>query len=149
MDSGTPNFQEKIKLAREAVEKEEEPYKTEAFKIILTKLIELESFGNRKYEKEKVGRKKTRIKTQDGSANWYQSGSTTEKIMKLVDSGFFVTNHTLTDIIKKLKSYDYHFKQSDLTPSLRIIVRHGDLDKTKDLPDGTRSSRWTYVKPKE
>jgi len=149
MDSGTANLKEKIRLAREAVAKEEEPYKTEAFKIILTKLIELESSENKKPEKGKSISKKSIIKTKNDSDKWYQSGSTVEKILKLIDSGFFVENHTLADIIKKLKSYDYHFKQSELTLPLRTIVRHGDLVKTKDLPDGKRSKYWTYVKPKE
>jgi len=34
------NLKQKIKIAKEAVENESEPYKTEAFKIILNKLIE-------------------------------------------------------------------------------------------------------------
>jgi len=144
------NLKDKIDFAKESVKNESEPFKTEAFKIILTKLIDGGSSRKRATGKRKTRRKKIQTKRKEGgSANWYQLGSTTEKILKLVKSGFFEQNRTINDIIEKLKSYDYHFKQSDLTPSLRIIVRHGELNKTKDLPDRKKSMRWTYVKLKE
>ena len=95
----------------------------------------------------KTENKKTKKKApSQEEKNWYQKGSTIEKILKLVKSGFFDTNRTISDIISKLKEKDYHLSSSDLTLPLRKIVRKDILIKTKDLPDGTKSSRWTYVK---
>jgi hypothetical protein len=75
---------------------------------------------------------------------WYKTGSTTEKLVKLMDEGFFNENRTIKDIIIKLKSQDYHFEPKDLTMPLRSIVRKKLLKKTKELPDGTKSGKWTY-----
>lgn len=83
---------------------------------------------------------------QKSAKNWYRSGSTTEKIIALIDESFFDQNRTVGNIIEKLKSKDYHFKSSELTMSLRAIVRKGLLKKTKDLPDDTKSKQWTYIK---
>ena len=77
--------------------------------------------------------------------NWYKRGSTIEKIISLINKGFFSTNRTLTDIIKQLESLDYHFKSPDLTLPLRKIVRHNLLKRTKDLPNNQKSDVWTYV----
>ncbi|MEM3172917.1 MAG: hypothetical protein QXE82_05195 [Candidatus Nitrosotenuis sp.] len=100
------------------------------------------------YEGE-VDLKKQRTKPQKpdskGAKNWYRSGSTIEKIITLIEEEFFNQNRTVGDIIKKLKSKDYHFKSPELTLPLRNIVRRGLLEKTKDLPDGTKSKNWTYI----
>ena len=72
--------------------------------------------------------------------------STNDKIVELIDDGYFDTNRTLSDIIKEFKTHDYHFKSSALTLPLRRIVRNGYLKKTKDLPNGTKSKYWTYIK---
>lgn len=90
--------------------------------------------------------KKTKLKSKSIDSTWYKKGSTTEKIILLINEKFFVQNRTVGDIIEKLKSKDYHFKSSELTMSLRIIVRKELLKKTKDLPDGTKSKQWTYIK---
>lgn len=42
------DLKQKIKIAKEAVENESEPYKTEAFKVILNKLIESDSVSKEK-----------------------------------------------------------------------------------------------------
>lgn len=78
--------------------------------------------------------------------SWYNAGSTVEKILSLLDTGFFNSPRTIADIIEELKSKDFHFKASDLTLPLRKIVRKGVLDKTKKKTDGTVSSRWMYKK---
>jgi hypothetical protein len=78
--------------------------------------------------------------------HWYRSGSTTEKLIKLMEEGFFNENRTIKDIIIKLKSQDYHFEPKDLTMQLRSIVRKELLKKTKELPDGTKLKKWTYIK---
>ena len=75
---------------------------------------------------------------------WYKPGSRTEKIVRLIDEGFFDTNKTINDLLDEFKSSDYHYKPSDLTDSLRRIVRKRLLKKTKTLPDGMKSKQWTY-----
>ncbi|MDE1818704.1 MAG: hypothetical protein KGI19_08895 [Thaumarchaeota archaeon] len=90
--------------------------------------------------------KRTTIRSKSPDSKGYKKGSTTEKIIALIDEKFFDQNRTVGDIIEKLKSKDYHFKSSELTMSLRTIVRKELLKKTKDLPDGTKSKQWTYVK---
>lgn len=90
--------------------------------------------------------KSAKTKSKSTGSTWYKKGSTTEKIIALIDEKFFEQNRTVGDIIEKLKSKDYHFKSSELTMSLRIIVRKELLKKTKDLSDGTKSKQWTYVR---
>lgn len=77
---------------------------------------------------------------------WYKPGSTIEKIVILIEEGFFSKPKSLKDIISKLKTKDYHLEASDLTLPLRKIVRKGLFEKTKDMPDGTVSNKWLYVK---
>ena len=86
-------------------------------------------------------------KSKSSGSSWYKKGSTIEKIIILINEGFFNKNKTIGDIIEALKAKDYHLKQPDLTLPLRKIVRKGLLKRTKDLPDGTKSKLWTYVKP--
>lgn len=74
---------------------------------------------------------------------WYRKGSTTDKILSL--GSFFNQPKTVKDILDKLKEKDYHFKASDITMSLRYIVRNGSLRKTKTLSDGTKLKHWVYV----
>lgn len=137
------DLKSKIKIAREAVKNEEEPYKTEGFKVILANLLNQETILQKKSKKSRKAKRKKVTDKKDRS--WYQSGSTTGKIISLVNNGFFSKNRTINDIIEKLKSMDYHFKASELTMSMRAIVRHEILIKTKDLPDGKKSKLWTYI----
>jgi hypothetical protein len=90
--------------------------------------------------------KSLQIEPKSNQKQWYRSGSTIEKIINLIDEGFFNENRTIKDIIIKLKSLDYHFAPKDLTLPLRTLVRKGLLRKTKDLQNGVKSGRWTYVK---
>ena len=91
---------------------------------------------------EKKGTPKIALKTK----NWYRSGSTIDKIMILIEEGFFDKPKNLKEIISKFKTKDYHLKASDLTLPLRKIVRKGLLSKAKTLPDGNISKIWLYVK---
>lgn len=91
-------------------------------------------------EKKKVSKTTSKTKT------WYRPGSTIEKIVTLIEEGFFNKPKSLSAIISKLKTKDYHLKASDLTLPLRKIVREGLLRKTKEMPDGTVSKKWLYVK---
>lgn len=75
-----------------------------------------------------------------------RSGSTNEKVIKLIEENFFNINRTITEIVNELKTKDYHFKSADLTMPLRTLVRSGRLKKTKELPDNKKSKYWTYVK---
>ncbi|MDE2590909.1 MAG: hypothetical protein KGL95_14735 [Patescibacteria group bacterium] len=77
--------------------------------------------------------------------HWYRTGSTTEKLSNLIEDGFFDENRTIKDIITKLKSQDYHFEPKDLTLPLRTIVRKGHLKRTKELQNGIKSKKWTYL----
>lgn len=81
-----------------------------------------------------------------GTKNWYNPGTTVEKIINLANEGFFDKPETITDIIEELKSKDFHYKSTDLTLPLRKIVRNNVIKKTKNLPDGTISKQWTYIK---
>ena len=78
--------------------------------------------------------------------NWYKRGTTIDKIMSLISDGFFNENKAVKDIIIKLESKDFHFKPKDLTLPLRKIVRHGLLEKTKNLHGDVKSKKWTYIK---
>lgn len=95
-------------------------------------------------EGKRAGTKRT---TAESKA-WYKPGSTIEKVVLLVGEGFFNKTKTLTELIQKLKSKDYHMKASDLTLPMRKIVRNGVLDKTKTTSDGVVSKVWLYVKPR-
>jgi hypothetical protein len=88
---------------------------------------------------------KKKNKRQSTLKAWYRSGSTIEKLVKLINQGFFDKHRSITDIIEKLKSQDYHLKASGLTLPLRRVVRKGLLEKAKDLPSG-RAKKWMYIK---
>lgn len=76
---------------------------------------------------------------------WYKSGSTIEKIVSLIEEGFFSTPHTIGEIVSELKTRDYHLKAPDLTLPLRKIVRKGILRKTKKKSDASISKKWLYT----
>jgi len=80
------------------------------------------------------------------SNGWYKKGSTIHKILVLIEEEFLNNPKTFSEIIKELKSKDYHLKASDLTLPLRKIVRKGILKKTKTRKDGPESKNWMYVK---
>lgn len=87
--------------------------------------------------------KKTTLK---GRELWYKSGSTVDKLVKLISESFFKTPKSLKEVITKLKEKDFHLKPSDLTLPLRKVVRKGLLRKTKQLPTGIMSKKWLYIK---
>jgi len=86
-------------------------------------------------------------KTKAKGANWYKPGSTIDKIVTLINHGYFKKPRTISEIQTRLKEQDYHFKSSDLTLPLRKIVRNELLKKTKYYLDGTPSKKWLYVAP--
>ncbi len=90
--------------------------------------------------------KRTKIGLTYTGSTWYKKGSTIEKVIGLINEKFFDKNRILNDIVEQLKTKDFHLKPSDLTLPLRKIVRKGLLKRTKDLPDGTKSKQWTYIK---
>lgn len=92
--------------------------------------------------KDKITKKSINTSTKAGT----RKGSTSDKISELISDGYFDTNRTISDIVTELKTYDYHFRSSDLTLPLRTLVRGKLLTKTKDMPSGTKSRHWTYVK---
>ena len=75
-----------------------------------------------------------------------KKGSTTDKINELILEGFFDKPKSITNIVEKLKTKDYHFKSPGLTLPIRVMVRKGLLKKTKDLEDGSKSKIWVYIK---
>ena len=77
---------------------------------------------------------------------WYRPGSTTEKIVNLIGEGFFNTPRSISEMIAKLKTRDFHLKAPDLTLPLRNVVRRGLLERTKKKSDGSSSKTWLYVK---
>jgi hypothetical protein len=93
-------------------------------------------------EGKKAVRAAPKIKT------WYKAGSTSEKIISLIEEGFFNTPHTINEIISELEIKDYHLKASDLTLPLRNVVRRVLLKRTKRNEDGSASKNWLYVKVK-
>ncbi len=94
----------------------------------------------------KVGKPQKSKNILSSDKTWYKQGSTIDKIIRLIDEGFFRTPRSIREIIQKLAEKDYHFKAPDLTLPLRNIVRKDLLKKVKDLPDGTKSKVWRYVK---
>jgi len=114
------------------------------------KISILDDLGN--YYEGETQLKKSQIPTDQiiskptQKKNLIREGSTSDKISELIVDGFFDTNRTISDIVKELKTHDYHFKSTDLTLPLRTLVRKKLLKKTKDLPDKTVSKNWTYVK---
>jgi hypothetical protein len=94
----------------------------------------------------KIGKPQKSKNIQSVEKTWYKKGSTIEKIIKLIDEEFFHTPRSINEIIQKLAEKDYHFKAPDLTLPLRNIVRKDMLKKVKDLPDGTKSKVWRYVR---
>lgn len=90
------------------------------------------------------GRKTSKPDTK--TKNWYKPGSTIEKIISLIEDGFFNTPRTISEIISELKTKDYHLKASDLTLPLRKIVRKGLLVRTKRNADGSLPKNWLYAK---
>lgn len=105
-------------------------------------IVKLDDHEKRISALEKGGVSKRVLKTEV----WYKSGSTIEKIIILIKEGFFNHPKSLKDIISDLKGKDFHLKASDLTLPLRKVVRKGLLRKTKQLPSGTISKNWLYIK---
>jgi len=91
-------------------------------------------------EGKKISDKKGKTKA------WYKSGSTTEKIVMLIEQKFFDKPHSISETISELKTKDYHLKASDLTLPLRRVVRKGLLKKTRKRTDGSQSKTWLYIK---
>lgn len=86
------------------------------------------------------------VKTDKGVKTWYKKGSTIEKIVLLINEGFFNESRSISNIISKLKTKDYHLRAPDLTLPLRKIVRKGLLTRTKKNDDGSLSKNWRYKK---
>lgn len=89
--------------------------------------------------------KKSVIKVEKGKS-WYRQGSTSEKVVNLINQGIFDTPYSISSIISELETRDYHLKPADLTLPLRTIVRKGLLKRTKKAADGSISKKWLYVK---
>jgi hypothetical protein len=81
-----------------------------------------------------------------GEKKWYKPGSTIERILSLLNEGFFNTPHTIAQIIEEFKTKDYHPTPSDLTLPLRRIVRKGLLKRTRTNSDGSSSKKLMYIK---
>lgn len=86
------------------------------------------------------------IKLREKTKSWFKPGSTIEKIVLLIEGGFFKIPNGISEIIAELKTKDYHLKAADLTLPLRKIVRKGLLERTKKRADGSTSKIWLYVK---
>lgn len=80
------------------------------------------------------------------SKGGFKKGSVADNLNHLIKEGYFDSNRTIRDMINELRPKDIHYKPSDLTRPLRRFVRSGRLKKTKDLQDGTKSIKWTYIK---
>jgi len=89
---------------------------------------------------------KKQVKIEGKSKRWYKPGSTIEKIVLLIEEGFFNVPRAMKEIMSELKTKDYHLKASDLTLPLRKIVHKGLLKKTKRKADGSPSKVWLFVK---
>lgn len=98
------------------------------------------------HEKRISALEKRPIKTGSKIKTWYKSGSTIEKIILLIEEGFFRIPRTIGEIISELKTKDYHLRAPDLTLPLRKVVRKELLKKTKINADGSQSKNWLYVK---
>ena len=104
--------------------------------------------NNNSYEGEMHLTKNKMIKKSISlsSKDLIKKKTTRDKIIELIDEGYFDTNKTISDIATGLMTHDYHFKSSSLTLPLRGLVREKILKRMKGMPDGTKSRYWTYVK---
>ncbi len=100
--------------------------------------------GETELRKSKKGSASTHRESTKSSG--FKKGSVADNLNQLIESGYFDQNRTIRDMIDELKSKDVHYEPSDLTRPLRTLVRSGRLKKTKNLPDGTKSKKWTYIK---
>jgi hypothetical protein len=89
---------------------------------------------------------KKAVRATQKMREWYKPGSTIEKVISLINEGFFNTPRAISEIMSELKTKDYHLKASDLTLPLRKIVHKEFLKRTKRSADGSLSKKWLYIK---
>lgn len=94
---------------------------------------------------EKQGKAQLNQNLQTRKKTWYKKGSTTEKIINLIEDGKFDEPMAIHDIIKALQTKDYHMKASDLTPGLRRLVRRNILKRSQPHVD-PKPYKWRYTK---
>ncbi len=105
------NIKEAIKLAKEIVEDEDEPYKTEAFKIILVKLLDSEEIKAKKGIPEKIMEKigELRNKEKIQLILYYTDKPLTKEEIKAkslelgIDEGWWHGSNFRRDLIKRNK----------------------------------------------
>lgn len=83
---------------------------------------------------------KGRVSGATENKSWYKKGSTTAKLIGLLNEGFFDTHRTLADQVNRFETKDYHFKAADLTLPIRQLVRRNMLKREKI------GGKWAYIK---
>ena len=145
MDS--ENIKEKIKVAKEAVKDESEPFKTQAFKIILEKLLSEEKkvtetvqpyLKTRQTKKQSVS--SPTIAKSAGKKYVGPSGG----IRFLIDNNFFSNPRPMKEVFEELKKEGYYYSLQSVDTTLRrnFVFRKKSLMRTKI------GSVWKYVNRK-
>jgi hypothetical protein len=136
----TKLLNEKIKIAKDAVANHEEPYKTEAFKIILAKLLDERTAVAT--TTQNLSQSTTRPKDTGNKKSAFGSfGGVSKHIYSLLLEGFFDKPQLLKEINSELEKnscfYDIRVVDSSL--------RHVFVKNNKLLTRIKNGSRWAYV----
>ncbi|MCH8914948.1 MAG: hypothetical protein IIA82_03770 [Thaumarchaeota archaeon] len=132
------DLQEKIKIAKESVQDQEEPYKTEAFKIILSSLI-----GGTKFEKPKDGSspKRKRKSTPKGGSTQssivYEMKNKPSEFAKkcnISEDELFETISIKKDIIQIVKKLKLKETEKHIQFGLCILTSYKILYEIEWLP---------------
>lgn len=62
----------------------------------------------------------------------------------LVGAGYLSGHRSATEIVDELARRGAHYKTSDLTRQLQLLVQEGDLTRTKRASQGTKREVWHY-----
>ncbi len=125
---------EKIKYAREAVEGEEEPYKTEAFKIVLSQLLTQSPVQPRAPVENKT-------KDVESTERIFSFSGVSKHIYSMLQEGFFNQPKLLKEIKEELEknSCFYDIRVTDNSLRTVFVKNNKLLTRVKD------GSRWAYV----
>ncbi len=131
-------IKEKIKIAKEAVADQEEPYKTEAFKIVLSQLLG-SSITQSKQHEPPVKTATTNENADTGSFGGYSGVS--KHIYAIMQEGFFDQPRPLKETRAELERKGCFYDIRLIDNSLRKVF----MKNNKLLTRVKNGSRWAYV----
>jgi hypothetical protein len=127
-------IKEKIRMAKKVVEDEGEPYKLEAFKIVLSNMLNQRGYITTQSEKEETKR------GADDSKTFSFSGPS-KNIYDLMQDDFFNQPKLLSEVKSELEKNGCFYDIRRIDQSLRkVFVKNNKL-----LTRIKSGSRWAYV----